>query len=347
MKSTYKLITLSLITCLFGCENDNMKDDITKSNLYILCEGNFGSSNATLWSVDLDETDPAVNANIYETLTGNNLGDIGQLLTINGDELYVIMNNSHTVEVLDISEGVTFISTIEVPSASPRKLEIVGDTGYLSCWGINGVLTIDLNLFSIQDTILLEGMPEDIVHHNGFLYVSMTMNTDWSNDNEIKVIDINSGIPALVDSFEVVYGPGQLIQNNNQLFAASIYYGCGGYPLAGMSKIDLTTGEVIKNDYGPTYDYGSDITVIDNQIYRTYKTGIIPLDEELNIDEEGMIGNYSNVYSMASFHNEYIVFGLSDYSAPDSVVVYNNLTGSEIIIQVGAIPGAFAYYSTK
>ena len=32
MNLTYKLITVSLIACFFGCENDNMKDEIDEEH---------------------------------------------------------------------------------------------------------------------------------------------------------------------------------------------------------------------------------------------------------------------------------------------------------------------------
>tara|TARA_B100000315_G_scaffold257791_2_gene307813 strand:+ start:1073 stop:2371 length:1299 start_codon:yes stop_codon:yes gene_type:complete len=308
-------------------------------DIYVLCEGNFGQNNSTLWRIGVwDET---IYGPIYQEITGNELGDVGQSLTLQGSKLYVIMNNSHTIEVLELFNEDEYITTIEIPGASPREMKVVGNTGYVTCWGINGILAIDLNTYTIQDTIQLNGLPEDIVHQGGFLYVSMTMNTDWTSGNQVVVIDINEENPVVSNSFEVVPGPGQMIIHDSQLYVASIYYGWGWYSSAGMSKIDLISGEVLMNDYGQTYDYGVDITYYDSQIYRTFQTGIAPLNEDLSIDTSGIIGNYSNIYSM---ENGFVV-GLSNYAAPDTVVVLPPSSVEETIYQVGAIPGSFAFYN--
>ena len=43
MNLTYKLITLSLIACFFGCENDNMKDEITKEDVVVVIFHDHGT----------------------------------------------------------------------------------------------------------------------------------------------------------------------------------------------------------------------------------------------------------------------------------------------------------------
>ena len=86
---------LSLSGCgLLVSEDDAPKGAGTKG-LFILCEGAFGSTTASLWHVSNDFVSPS--ANVYENLTGNPLGDTGQSLYFDNQTLYVVMNGSSTI----------------------------------------------------------------------------------------------------------------------------------------------------------------------------------------------------------------------------------------------------------
>jgi hypothetical protein len=70
---------------------------------------------------------------------------------------------------------------------------------------------------------------------------------------------------------------------------------------------------------------------------------VAPLTDSLTIDTNKIIGNYAGIYSMA-FDGKNIFIGLSDYSAPDQVVILDTL-GNEInTLNVGVCPGSFAFY---
>ena len=77
-----KIITICF-TLLSFLSGQNLK-------LFTLCEGNFGSANASLWSSDLSE------GNMHETVhweeNSNPLGDVGQSMSIYLEKLYVVMN---------------------------------------------------------------------------------------------------------------------------------------------------------------------------------------------------------------------------------------------------------------
>jgi hypothetical protein len=81
-------------------------------------------------------------------------------------------------------------------------------------------------------------------------------------------------------------------------------------------------------------------------VYRSYNGGVAPLTDSLTINANKAIGNYSGVYSMA-FNGTYIFMGLSDYFAPDQVIIMDTL-GNEIkTLSVGVCPGSFAFYTSS
>lgn len=314
---------------------------IAQASTYVLCEGNFNSLNASLWSINADRTE--VEGPVYWDLSSNPLGDTGQSLKIYNDKLYIVMNNSNTIEIADLSNGFQYEASIDLPYAGPRDIEIVNDIAYVSCWYLSGILCINLQDYSVIDTVNCGGLPEDLLYYNDKLYASITMNPDWSSSEKVLEFDLSGGIPAASDTFTVVTGPEELLGFQNCIYVSSTYYDADWNTYAGNSKIDLNTGTVTTKDFGATFAFGRDITLLNEKVYRVYNNGICALTDSLTMDPDGQIGNYSSIYSMASYDG-LIYFGLSDYTAPDNVVIVDS-TGSEINnFQVGAIPGSFAFY---
>ncbi|NOZ03933.1 MAG: hypothetical protein GXO92_04900 [FCB group bacterium] len=326
-----------------GCglfDEESSKSELTDTNIFVLCEGTFGASDASLWQINWEEE--TVNGPVYQNLTGTPLGDVGQSLTLNGDKLYVINNNSHTIEVLALDQDIRYETTINLPKASPREMAILNNRGYVTCWGLSAILVIDLNNNQVTDTVFVTGMPEDIVVAGGDLYTSIILNTDWSNGNQ--VLKISPASLAIVDTFTVVPGPGQMLVSGNDLYVASTYYNSAWEAGAGTSRIDLTTGTVQTNDYGITPGYSGDLVEFNGRVYRALTDGAAPLLPDLSTDNKKKIGSLTGVYSLAVF-DDYLLFGLTDYASPDEVKILDE--DGELIVEfeVGVYPGSFAVYT--
>jgi hypothetical protein len=101
---------------------------------------------------------------------------------------------------------------------------------------------------------------------------------------------------------------------------------------------------VLRYNAGQTSSYGTDIFKYQNKIYHLFDGGVVPLNNDLTPDTTGKIGNFSSLRS-ASAYGDHLYFGISDYVAPDTLMVIN---GSGELINdyiVGALPGSFAFYN--
>ena len=153
------LILQSSMFLWTGCVIYEEEHDTTgEATTFVLCEGNFGSSNAALWSFSPDDATTAT-----QILGGTSLGDVGQSLTVYGNQLYVIINNSHKIEIFTVDDEISHEGTISFNSASPRYLVIDGTTGYVSCWNLSAILILDLPNLAVIDTISVSGMPEFMI----------------------------------------------------------------------------------------------------------------------------------------------------------------------------------------
>ncbi len=341
MKSVLKHTFILWIILFIGCEDEKPKEEVRNGNLFILCEGNYGSANASLWSVDLDDEAAEINANVYESLTNVSLGDVANAMYIHNDLLYIINNNSHSLEILGLGENITYLTRVDLSTSSPRYMAFSDDKGYITTW-YNGILILDLNSNFISDTISINGMPEDIIYDDENLYVSVPMNSDWSTNDDILKIDVSS--QAVIDTFDVVAGPERLLISDNKLFVASTYYDLNWNSYSGTSAIELSSGTIQTNDYGMSSEYGSDLVEIDGSVFRATTIGIAPLNSDLSVDNNRSKGDFSGVYSVV-VSGDKIIFGVTDdYLAPDQVFV-TDLEGNILrTFEVGAIPTDFAVY---
>lgn len=334
------LLTAFLLIMIVGCNDLNKRNPemLSSLNVFVLCEGNFGQLNASLWYFNPEET--TMQGPIYQNLTGAPLGDVGQSLTISGDQLYVINNNSHTVKILNLGNEISVVKEISLPGASPRYLAVKDNKAYITCWYLNGIAVLDLYSYTLVDTLPVNGMPEEILESDGYFYVSLKMNSDWSDGNQVLKLDTDGNI---LTSYQVVPGPGAMVIHDDTLFVASKYYDQNWNTYAGTSTINLSTGIVAKKDYGATADYGDDLFIFQNQVYRIYAGGVAPLESDLSIVVDRKIGAATTIYS-ANAYRDYIYFGLSDFEAPDEVQV---LDSDGLIVNTyttGAIPGSFAFF---
>jgi hypothetical protein len=336
---------LFAIFCMLfsSCDQNNTNQDVFSleiGSVLVLCEGNFNANNASLWAFTPGKED--ITGPLFQDLTGRELGDVAQSFLTDGDRLYIVNNNSHTLEIINLKSPLTHEGTVGLPNTSPRYMAIQDNTGYITCWNVEGILVVDLNDQTVLDTIPLGALPEDILIIDDFLYTSLTMDNTWNPANYVLKIALSN--QSVVDTFQVVPGPGRLLSLNGQLYVASnslIFDGANYESRAGTSTIDLQSGTVISNDYGATSQVGTDWVVVNGVPYRATLSGMAPLNADLSLDLEHQIGNFTGVYSIGAYQ-DYLFFGVTDYVAPDQVVVTDPVGNELVTFDVGALPTDFA-----
>ena len=329
------LILQSSMFLWTGCVIYEEEHDTTgEATTFVLCEGNFGSSNAALWSFSRDDATTAT-----QILGGTSLGDVGQSLTVYRNQLYVIINNSHKIEIFTVDDEISHEGTISFNSASPRYLVIDGTTGYVSCWNLSAILILDLPNLAVIDTISVSGMPEFMILDGTSLYASIPSNSDWSSAS--SVVEFSTSSKEIIQIYETVSGPSDMELIGSHLFVASTYYGANGSTYTGLSKIDLSAGTVTTNTDGPNSIVKGDLVRAGETLYRATSTGLAPVNVDLSLDLDNIVGEQTNVYSAAA-DGEYLYFGTTDYVAPDTVYVTTHSGEAVNQFIVGAMPGDFA-----
>jgi len=305
----------------------------TAEQVFVVCEGNFNSENGSLWTITEEE--------VYE-YSDNPIGDVVQSAIVHNNQLFVIVNSSGNIQVFDITdEGLTLVHFIDTHSSGPREMLVHNNHLYFTNWYTADIKKLNLTTWDIDAEIVMSGLPEDIIMSDGHLYVSITMNLDWSDGHLVAEIDPETD--TIIQEHEVGFGPGELLEYEGDIYVARTYYDTDWNAYYGTSRIKDDEIDIIS--YGSGTPCGGGIFKYQESVYRTYNGGIAQLDMNMNIVEGTRLGDYdySSVYSTKIIGN-YIYFGLSDYIAPDDVKVVDS-NGNEIAsYQVGALPGDFAVW---
>ena len=332
-----------IATLLLGFLINGCSDSLTQSNeptpqewVFVACEGNFGASNGSISMINQD-------GSVMEV---TEVGDVVQSLEVYENKLIVVVNNSHMIKVYDITEDGLALPGIEISTdnSSPRELVVVDDKVYFTNWNTQDVKVLNMVNYNIETSISVDGLPESIVTDGSYLWVGITMNSDWSSASSVVKIDVSTN--SIVETYEVGLGPQSLVIENNDVYVARTFYDENWVSFHGSSKISQS--EVTMKNYGVGTACGGSMMKYNSEVYRSFDGGIATLDFELNINTASKIGSYnqSQVYSTEVI-GDYIYFGITDYTEMNEVRVVD-FNGNEVsTYDVGILPGDFTIWQKQ
>jgi YVTN family beta-propeller protein len=192
-------ISALLITTLFvaACKKDSKipeyADNPIKNGLLVLNEGLFQQNNSSISWVNLDVE--KVQPDVFMDKNGRLLGDVGNDFLLYGGKLYVVVNNSNSIEVLDRAtlKSVKQISMFDgFKGKQPRNLAHFDGLVYVTCFD-GYVDVLDTATLTITKRIKVGHNPEDIVSSSGRLFVSNSGGLNYPDvDSTVSVIDIKT-----------------------------------------------------------------------------------------------------------------------------------------------------------
>jgi len=203
------LITLAFVSCreeetIFPSSDKSVaapRSDGKIEGFYLLNEGNMGMNRASIdvfnyrtgnYTTDIySERNPTI---VKE------LGDVGNDIQIYGNKVYAVINVSNKVEVID-KWTAKRIKKIDIPNC--RYVAFYKDKAYVSSYAgpvaidpnaeIGFVAEIDTTSLEIKRKVNVGYQPEQMVVHNGKLYVANSGGYRVPNyDRTVSVIDLET-----------------------------------------------------------------------------------------------------------------------------------------------------------
>ena len=200
MNNKFLFLTLTLITTIlfFSCSDIDKPIETEPTNnktLFILSEGDFYGNNSTLAKFDIETGN--VIKDYFGEVNKRGLGAVGNDMLQYGSKLYIVMNVSETIEVVDAATGIS-IRQISMKSDNggnrqPRQIAAHGGKVYITSYD-DTVTRIDTVTFE-KDAIVEVGMdPDGIEISNNKIFVANSGGLNYLNgyNNTLSIIDITN-----------------------------------------------------------------------------------------------------------------------------------------------------------
>jgi YVTN family beta-propeller protein len=218
------IFSIVLFLSIAGCVADDpiippTGNPVATKGIFVLNEGGFTKSNASL-SLFVPDSQKVYD-DIFFAANNRPLGDVANDIVIHENKAYIVVNNSHKIEVLS-TETHASLGTMQVPGNSPNKIAIVSAAkGYITNL-YKGTVTVfnPTTLTIIRADIGVGQNPQGLIAANGKIYVC---NSGYGSDSTVTVIDI--GKDSVMKTITVGHGPTDIgIDADGDLFVR-----CTGY----------------------------------------------------------------------------------------------------------------------
>lgn len=250
-----------LVFVTFSCKKDKPIEPempaTLKNGMLVLNEGLFQLNNSTLSWVNL--LDGSIDNDFFTNKTGRQLGDTGNDMQKYGGKIYIVVNVSSTIEVLDANSGES-IQQITMNNGTvgkqPRAIEFYKNHAYVSCFD-GYVDVIDTATLAITQRIQVGSNPDHMTVSGNHLFVS---NSGGLNaplmDSTVSVIDMNS--QTEITKIKVGLNPGsiQASGNGNVYVIARGNYGSIPSKMIGISIANLNINEMFNFEVSSISAFG-------------------------------------------------------------------------------------------
>lgn len=352
-KPTFFVLLLSITFFLSSCIKDGDFGEISKDKgnyffgkgVFIVNEGNFGQGNGSISFYNFYTN--VVYNNIFESVNKRPLGDVPISAEIINNLLYILVNNSGKIEVVNLSDFKSF-KTITGFSSPRYLLPIDNKKTYISDLRNDYISVLNIENNTVSKTIKC-GKSSDRM----LLFENKVFVCNWSEyfvkapNNTIQVID--AGNDKLIDSIKVGKEPNSLILDKfNRLWVLS----SGGYnneEFPELNCINTSTLQIEKKLIFPNKNQSptslctnisrDTIYFINQNIYRMSVT-----DDSLPQKPLIMRGQHL-FYSMSSSPDNNVLWLSDAIDYNQNGYIYRYTTGGTKIdsIIVGIIPGYFIF----
>jgi hypothetical protein len=330
--------------------------------VYVLNEGNLGSNKASLDY--LDYTKGVYDLNLYNQTNPSitkGLGDVGNDIGVYGSKVYIVVNNSNKVEVLDLA---TNIHLGQVDITNCRNVTFTNGKAYVSAYlgtvgnanDPNGVVDeIDTAALTITRQVTVGRQPEQMAIVNQKLYVANSGAYSPGNyEHTVSVIDLKSfSVTKLID---VAINLDHCIASKyGRLYVTS--RGDSYSIPSDLYVIDTNTDTVVRNfnlpasnlwiDDNTAYVYATDFNFNTGQTTITYNMIDLNADTLLNTHfiTDGTDKQIQVPYGIAvnPATKEVLVTDAKDYVTPGTLYCFDPSGKKLWSTTTGDIPGHFAF----
>lgn len=352
MRFKYSYILLLFVGFL-SCKKKPLPEPEVPNNLsngiLILNEGLFQQNNSTLGWINL--ADNSYSGNFFEQKTNRSLGDTGNDLQRYGGKIYVIVNVSSTIEILDANTGssITQISMVQNSvSKQPRHIAFHGGRAFITCYD-GFVDVLDTASLSITQRIQIGANPEDLTICNNQLYVTNSGGLNAPNvDSTVSVINLST--LQEIKRINVGKNPGAI---ESDPFGDVYVVSRGDYNsipprLHRINSVTNTLVESFNFDVLGITKFNNHF-LVSNYNYSTGQSSISLFDTQTETITNPTYINTANIETLYGvfYHsgsNKIYCFDAKNYTTTGNLLIYSSNGTLEKTISVGLNPSKIILY---
>jgi hypothetical protein len=228
-----------ILFAVSACKKDRESNDILAS-VIIVNQGNFGSSTADLSIYD-PETNDVMNNAFSTANPGAQLGDVAQSAIQIENELFIAINNSRKIEVVD-AQTLERKRIIELPQGNYPRYMVIGNANEILVSNLFNphVLRVDHQTGEVLGEINLGFDSEGLIRVDNSVWV--TLPGSWpSYNNTVAVISLQD---YSVETITVGVNPTRIIYDGMDKVWV-LCAGTWGDNNSGLYVINLDSKEVV------------------------------------------------------------------------------------------------------
>lgn len=305
------------VAALYSCSNsdDSVPTDPNEKYLngfFVSNEGGFNKGNASTSHISSDLS--TITNDIFRAANGRALGDIAQHMVVTDKYVYIVVNNSNTIEVVN-KKTFKSVHTISQNLNAPRYAVIQNGKLYVTSLNDKYVNVYNAETFAYVTKIELNHTAEKIVAANNYVYAA---NNSYSGGTSLEIINpaddtnttditFNSAINSIATNGQHVY-----------VMEAS----------ATQSKIATVNNTTVINTKDLTEKNAKNIAVDGTSIYYTSGTGVYKIANTLNSNATKLFDvaagdEYAVLYGFNVINGIIFTADAKDYTDNAKVVLYN------------------------
>lgn len=373
VKLRYILIPLLVVMLLNSCRKDpkpipeEVVDTLFPADanaivkgLYLVNEGNMNMNKASLDYVDF--TSGQYRRNIYNQVNPQitkGLGDVANDIGVYGSKLYVVVNGSNKVEVMDVKTGKRIG---QVDLLNPRYITFVAGKAYVSAYlgqigdpsAPNGIVA-EIDTLTLKESRRTEvgRQPEEMAVFGGKLYVANSGGysperyertisvVDLATLVEIKTIDVAINLHRLKAD---KYGDLYVTSRGDTKNIPSKLYVINTLTEQVKKVFDISAGNLVIDD-DLAYVYSAEFNSSTGMNTISY-TMLNVKDETLLVEKFITDGTDIKLPYGIAVHpvtKEVFVTDATDYVTPGVLYCFDHNGKKKWSVQTGDIPAQFAF----
>jgi YVTN family beta-propeller protein len=338
----FKILAFAFIAItIVSCSKDDVPVEIpvVRSGFYILNEGGFNSNNSSLDYYNLENS--SLTSSFFAQKNKRGLGDTGNDAQIYGSKMYIVVNASNTVEVINAKTAIS-IKQLDFKNngvgRQPRYVIFNKNKAFVSSFD-GTVAVIDTASLAIEKYITVGRNPEQMAIANNKIYVANSGGLGYPNnyDKTVSVIDLNT--LAEIKKIAVADNPGGVVATaDGKVYVKS--RGNYGTIKPTLSIIDSKTDLVTSSKEFT----GSGMTIVGDKAYFLASTGVKEYDLKTdavtkdNIITDGTTYKIGYGLSYDAINQQFFVCDAQSYTSTGVVLCFDKNGKLLYKVNAGVLP---------